>query len=229
MRTEGGGAGVTSEHGLAAASRVLRSEQLQHEYQLLALEATREAQYCGLFSDQLADAFGVVGVTTQVLCSPSYVSWEALDGMKWTYGNTIASCVIQLGVQLCMRWLLVVWLHKSRSMADEREGSELMLYRRAWQRLWGSWGYFIFCFGVMLHFSMTFWPKCSLCSMPKTCLLYLECLRDGEVTIGGLNYCNWEDSWVMPTPNSTQVVDLAQESVPSLTVAMFFCDKGDDC
>ena len=52
---------------------MLRSEQLQHEYQLLALEATREAQYCGLFSDQLADAFGVVGVTTQVLCSPSYV------------------------------------------------------------------------------------------------------------------------------------------------------------
>jgi len=52
----------------------------------------------------------------------------------------------------------------------------------------------------------------------------LQCLRDGEVTVGGLNYCNWEDSWVMPTLNSTQVVQPLKRNTSKNT-----CQYQDSC
>ena len=55
-----------------STSAWLRSRRV--ERLLLAEESQGLAHWCGLISDQVADAFGVVGVTSQVLSAPSYVS-----------------------------------------------------------------------------------------------------------------------------------------------------------
>jgi hypothetical protein len=57
--------------GMSASSwlRSRRDERL-----LLAEESQGLAHWCGLISDQAADAFGVAGVTSQVLSAPSFVS-----------------------------------------------------------------------------------------------------------------------------------------------------------
>ena len=54
-----------------STSAWLRSRRV--ERLLLAEESQGLAHWCGLISDQVAEAFGVVGVTSQVLSAPSYV------------------------------------------------------------------------------------------------------------------------------------------------------------
>ena len=132
--------------------------------------------------DQFVEIFVFVMITSQDLSAPfwSYIRvWKSADAWGARLPFILAEGAIQMGVEfavdlviwrLCFSWLDWDFPHVIRRVLLTKPAAVLTM-------------------GLMLMHSLNFFPNCLKCSWPVHCLVFSECLFDGNVMINGENAC----------------------------------------
>ena len=149
------------------AMEYLPAEPAEHT-RYLGLQRMRALVTDSLIIKLLADLAAVIVHAGQLSAAPDYVRWCDVASKRGQMAWALSAMGVQVGVLAVGHWLLVMVAY--RKMPD--------LYIHCFKRLRGSKKLGLFCLGIMIQFSLYFWPKCMSCGHPRSCLLYLQCRRD---------------------------------------------------
>ena len=149
---------------------------------LAAVNHRMQYQYVHWGADQVAEIcaiFHIFGLDLALPVWSQYRVWQSLEAFQARHWDVTAIAVIQLSLEIlfciCFVEACKRWFHISPVTHVFRT----LLQRPLWT----------FMLGTVMTMSVGFWPRCQLCKYPYTCMIYHECLRDGEVIIGGVNAC----------------------------------------
>lgn len=133
--------------------------------------------------DQFVEVFLCIMIAAQELSAPVwslYRTWLSVEAWHHRAPSMLASAAIQMGVELVVDGL--VW-HTGRRMVP-------FDVSRAFRRVLARRFTAVFVLGVMLMHSVAYFPNCMVCRWPVHCVLFTECLFDGEVMVNGQNACS---------------------------------------
>ena len=136
-----------------------------------------------LSMDQFVEIFVCIMIASQELSAPVwslYRTWMSAEAWHDRVPFMLASASIQMGVELTVDRL--IWLAGQRVLPLD--------VSRVFRRILAKRCTVFFVLGVMQMSSVTFFPNCMTCRWPVHCVLFTECLFDGEVMVNGQNACS---------------------------------------
>ena len=128
-----------------------------------------------LYIDHFSEIFVSVTIFTQYVSQPvwsQYLVWLPISDWNDRYGHAVATLLFHL----CLEGILNYWVMRWYAYTLNMDFS-LRSLRRFSFYTWVAIG------GYMMTQSVSFWLKCGTCAHPYECLLFVECLRTGDVAI----------------------------------------------
>ena len=132
--------------------------------------------------DQFIEVFVFVMITAQDLSAPiwSYIRiWWSMEAYTSRGPYILLECAIQMSVEFSVD--LLVWRLCFRTLDwDLPQIIRRVVFKKPVA---------VVTVGMMLMHSLNFYPFCMDCGKPVSCLVFTECLFDGEVMMDGQNAC----------------------------------------
>ena len=136
-----------------------------------------------LWIDQFVEIFVCIIIVSQEMSAPAwslYRTWMSAEAWHNRFPFMLASSAIQMGVEVLVDCL--IWLAGRRMLPLD--------VSCVFRRILAKRSTVFFVLGVMQMHSVTFFPNCMTCRWPVHCVLFTECLSDGEVMVNGQNACS---------------------------------------
>lgn len=168
--------------------------------------------------DQATEIAVIIIISMQELAMPlwsQYNHWVSRERFMIRYTPVVLSLLIQLALEFSVDY--VTWRLFFRYLIPRSYIPSF--FRKVFTRRM-----LVCCVGIALQHSLAFWPHCNTCEGPFKCIMYLECLRSGNLDVNGDNICT---RYPRNTTNIEHILLDASNTHSNVTIEDLACHRSD--